>query len=483
MVDSFTTGIRLPYIEGELGQKKLPRSITNSPIKLPTEFVDKTLSTIHENYWWKKVQFLLKFLKSHDSLDKELTKHLKGMLNFNSSKWMLSNINTYGNFLEGVLRVQKRKFTDHVILKSRLITTRLGNYRDYSGSGSKDDPRIEIKLMPTEKESEFYINVDTLNHPNTKPKELSVIIASRDSKALKVSNVNYDPSKFYTRSGMDPPGSMQIYLDENDSSSIKNIELRINGRPVSEIKTITARAEKLSVLSSKDKIEIRLPLFKEAGKSETEDNHNMGDVTPSYPKVNAAKETPKDFVKVQNINDKNTVMTNSIPWWSSQDSFNNLKKPTSQIDREEDKKKLPIGNSHKINKTTSIAKFIQTKPMEKNNDIIIDYGMTVPSRKKTESINSTIQQNFQHLNKRVEREKEKNLENSGWTQVAAKYNDKTNKPNVASNSKINKSFPANDLKKNQFSSYVQSINGREHIKISNKQLFYSAWLHRVRNDH
>ncbi|XP_076287990.1 uncharacterized protein LOC143212759 [Lasioglossum baleicum] len=115
------------------------------------------------------------------------------------------------------------------------------------------EPQIELRMTPSHNESVVAINVDELSARTTGAKDhLSVVISSRKNAS--------NPANTDAQSDF---GSMQISISE-DTVPVKQIEFSINGKPVSELKSIVARADKLDVLSSMDKVEIRIP---------TKDNH------------------------------------------------------------------------------------------------------------------------------------------------------------------------------------------------------------------
>nr|XP_034195879.1 claspin-like isoform X2 [Osmia lignaria] len=117
-----------------------------------------------------------------------------------------------------------------------------------TATGSTKQPQIELRMTPSQNESVVSINVDELaKTAGTSAKEqLSVVISNNAKRDTSASNV---------RSNFD---SMQISISEN-TVPVKQLEFSINGKPVSELKSIVARANKLDVFSSMDKVEIRIP--------------------------------------------------------------------------------------------------------------------------------------------------------------------------------------------------------------------------------
>ncbi|XP_076387632.1 uncharacterized protein LOC143264434 isoform X2 [Megachile rotundata] len=115
-------------------------------------------------------------------------------------------------------------------------------------TASAKQPQIELRMTPSQNESVVSINVDehAARSAGTSIKEqLSVVISSnKNNPKVEASNTNFD--------------SMQISISEN-TVPVKQIEFSINGKPVSELKSIVARADKLDVVTSMDKVEIRIP--------------------------------------------------------------------------------------------------------------------------------------------------------------------------------------------------------------------------------
>ncbi|XP_078052567.1 uncharacterized protein LOC144478495 [Augochlora pura] len=112
---------------------------------------------------------------------------------------------------------------------------------------SAKQPQIELRMTPSQNESVVAINVDELaQNAQAGQDRLSVVISS------KKNGVATDRA---TRPDF---GSMQISISE-DTIPVKQIEFSINGKPVSELKSIVARTDKLDVVGSMDKVEIRIP--------------------------------------------------------------------------------------------------------------------------------------------------------------------------------------------------------------------------------
>lgn len=121
-------------------------------------------------------------------------------------------------------------------------------------TGTTKEPQIELRMTPSQNESVVSINVDeqaAKTVGSSAKEQLSVVILSKKNTAgkMEMSNASQQSTDF---------GSMQISISE-DTIPVKQIEFSINGKPVSELKSIVARADKLDVFSSMDKVEIRIP--------------------------------------------------------------------------------------------------------------------------------------------------------------------------------------------------------------------------------
>ncbi|XP_043527139.1 protein piccolo-like [Frieseomelitta varia] len=119
-----------------------------------------------------------------------------------------------------------------------------------STSGSTNptkEPQIELRMTPSQNESVVSINMDeeAARTTNGNKEQLSVVVSSKRDAIGKG-----EPRPDFS--------SMQISISET-TIPVKQIEFSINGKPVSELKSIVARADKLDVLSSMDKVEIRIP--------------------------------------------------------------------------------------------------------------------------------------------------------------------------------------------------------------------------------
>lgn len=131
-------------------------------------------------------------------------------------------------------------------------------------------PQVKLRMVPSEKESVVSINVDSvstglLDSLNPASKQLSVVVQTDRKEDPQLTENQWNVS---TRRGAKSApqrndfGPMRFSISE-DSAPVKQIEFSINGKPVSELKSITARTERLDVVSSMDKIEIRIPFAKD----------------------------------------------------------------------------------------------------------------------------------------------------------------------------------------------------------------------------
>ncbi|KAK9303090.1 hypothetical protein QLX08_005063 [Tetragonisca angustula] len=122
-----------------------------------------------------------------------------------------------------------------------------------STSGSTNptkEPQIELRMTPSQNESVVSVNMDeeAARATGGNKEQLSVVVSSK-----RDANGRAEPRPDFS--------SMQISISET-TIPVKQIEFSINGKPVSELKSIVARADRLDVLSSMDKVEIRIPASK-----------------------------------------------------------------------------------------------------------------------------------------------------------------------------------------------------------------------------
>lgn len=131
--------------------------------------------------------------------------------------------------------------------------------------------QIELRMVPSEKESIVSIDVDSSSaggRPsdplNPAAKQISVVVRSDQKRYLQLTDdQRNDATTRSTESTLQHNDfrPMRISISE-DSAPVKQIEFSINGKPVSKLKSVTARTERLDVVSSMDKIEIRIPYDK-----------------------------------------------------------------------------------------------------------------------------------------------------------------------------------------------------------------------------
>ncbi|CAL7944731.1 unnamed protein product [Xylocopa violacea] len=122
-----------------------------------------------------------------------------------------------------------------------------------AATNSTREPQIELRMTPSQNESVVSINVDEAvvkTGGAANQEQLSVVISSKKNETSQASAGNPSANTDF--------GSMQISISEN-TIPVKQIEFSINGKPVSELKSILARSDKLDVVSSMDKVEIRIP--------------------------------------------------------------------------------------------------------------------------------------------------------------------------------------------------------------------------------
>lgn len=140
-----------------------------------------------------------------------------------------------------------------------------------STSASKQ-PQVELHMVPSAKESVVSINVDSARLSNLTSEELSVVVRSNQKASdpqpagedfrWNAATIRQGGASSSASRRVGDFGPMRISISE-ESAPIKQIEFSINGKPVSELKSIVARTERLDVVTSSDKIEIRLPFAKD----------------------------------------------------------------------------------------------------------------------------------------------------------------------------------------------------------------------------
>lgn len=161
-------------------------------------------------------------------------------------------------------------------------------------TNSVKEPQIELRMTPSQNESVVSINVDetATKTAGSNKEQLSVVISSKRNRTDKIETSNTNVRADF--------GSMQISISES-TIPVKQIEFSINGKPVSELKSIVARADKLDVVSSVDKVEIRIP-SKDRNVA-AEHSRNIATSTSSKPVLNlqiAAKFNEPRFQQPRN---------------------------------------------------------------------------------------------------------------------------------------------------------------------------------------
>ncbi|KAG7203471.1 hypothetical protein KM043_013533 [Ampulex compressa] len=171
-----------------------------------------------------------------------------------------------------------QKYKPDINATNRSFSERL-NRRSRSTSSKKDssqtssttqEPRVELRMAPSNKESIVSVNVDNVSRRaldlrNPDAKELSVIVHSKRNENSRtnvdhesgLSSKSQEAAKF-SKQEISGHGSLRVSISE-DFVPVKRLEFSINGEPVSEVRSITARTEKLEVVSSLDKFEVRVP--------------------------------------------------------------------------------------------------------------------------------------------------------------------------------------------------------------------------------
>ncbi|XP_070167524.1 uncharacterized protein PF3D7_1120000 [Polyergus mexicanus] len=205
-------------------------------------------------------------------------------------------------------------------------------------------PQVKLRMVPSEKESVVSINVDSVSNglfdsSNPASKQLSVVVQSDRKEDPQSTENQWNVS---TRRGAKSApqrndfGPMRISISE-DSAPVKQIEFSINGKPVSELKSITARTERLDVVSSMDKIEIRIPFAKDDANAPSkigetdlskETDSSTGQILNVQISANfqdqsikGSAEKPRETKRYQ-YDDKDTTPESSSPISKSYYSFN-----------------------------------------------------------------------------------------------------------------------------------------------------------------
>lgn len=242
--------------------KRATRAVDTSKLKESDtpQFVDKSDNSLH------KVHKLTKLIKAHKQKERDAT--VKEM-NYQSDK-MEKRDKDFALQKHNYSQLNNKTSNLPQYLSSMSSSARK-NSTHVSTSGVLKQPHVKLRMVPSEKESVVSINVDSVStglsdSSNPASKQLSVVVQS-DRKEDPQSAENQWAVSTLRRGAKSAPqrndfGPMRISISE-DSAPVKQIEFSINGKPVSELKSITARTERLDVVSSMDKIEIRIPFAKD----------------------------------------------------------------------------------------------------------------------------------------------------------------------------------------------------------------------------
>ncbi|KAF7418540.1 hypothetical protein HZH68_001193 [Vespula germanica] len=122
------------------------------------------------------------------------------------------------------------------------------------------DPQVELRMVPSGNESVVSVNLEgitkVMESKNPNSKELSIVV-SNNKKLLSKALPKNVKGEHQSNSC-----SMHISISEG-SLPVKELELSLNGKPISDVRSIKARSETLNVLTSLDKVEIRVPYAKD----------------------------------------------------------------------------------------------------------------------------------------------------------------------------------------------------------------------------
>lgn len=272
-----------------------------------------------------KVRRLTKLIKAHEQKERDATvkrpsyqsdkveKHSKDFAlqkhNYSQSHSKTSNPQYFSS-----MSSPARKTSTHVSTRSVL-----------------KQPHVKLRMVPSEKESVVSINVDSvstgLSNLNPTSKQLSVVVQS-DRREDPQSMENQWAVSTLRRGAKSAPqrndfGPMRISISE-DSAPVKQIEFSINGKPVSELKSITARTERLDVVSSMDKIEIRIPFVKDEAPSK------IGE-------TDLSKVTDSSTGQILNVQISANFQNESVK--------GSVEKSTRETTRHQDKDKIPASSS------------------------------------------------------------------------------------------------------------------------------------------
>lgn len=259
-----------------------------------------------------------------------------------------------------------------------------------SNTGISKQPQVKLRMVPSEKESVVSINVDqvsirSLDPLNSTSEYLSVVVQSDQKEDLQLTdNQSNTPTiRHITKSALQRNdfGPMRISISE-DSAPVKQIEFSINGKPVSELKSITARTERLDVVSSVDKIEIRIPFVK--------DDSNALDKT---------RESDLSTGITSNIGQILNVQI-SANFQNEPTKDNSVKKPTKTIQYQHEKDTIPkssptspylFNNSPKAHEKTLSSNIQQYESSKRMNIKFNDTEKNINEHNKISDVDFKIQ--------------------------------------------------------------------------------------------
>lgn len=194
-----------------------------------------------------------------------------------------------------------------------------------------NDPQVELRMVPSGSESVVSVNLEgiakAMESKNPNSKELSIVVSNNKKTLSKALPKDVK--------GEDHPNSCSMHISISERSlPVKELELSINGKPISDVRTIKARSETLNVLTSMDKVEIRVPYAK--------DN------------INALNQSPKNIAK--NVENSESVLKLRIatafdgtnPVITSSDT-KKIQRKLSDLESESTKMKLAHAEDSNVN--------------------------------------------------------------------------------------------------------------------------------------
>ncbi|KYQ51231.1 hypothetical protein ALC60_09696 [Trachymyrmex zeteki] len=284
--ESVITTTRKTSDTQETSRKIIP-TISTMPFE---KNIKEKVINLKKNDWLKEMENVISDLKN--VTDRKVARvdvpKMKEKLKSDNQKEKDTTIRKFNYQFDKIDRMEKRKKVlelqkhnySHSSGKILNLPQYFGNAAENSAvkknstfastSGNTDvlkQPQIKLRMVPSEKESVVSINVDqaSLDPLNSTSKHLSVIVQSDQKEDVQLMDNQWNaPTLRRTNKNAlqsSAFGPMHISISE-DSAPVKQIEFSINGKPVSELKSITARTEKLDVVTSSDKIEIRIPFVK-----------------------------------------------------------------------------------------------------------------------------------------------------------------------------------------------------------------------------